>query len=87
MWKNMVSQTGPRVVRSNFCEYSILNLTTLDPVWDPDRKHVVRVFVKNTDTLCVYLLISEIWSQKGRPGNPDSDVQYCEHELYTGNIV
>jgi len=35
----------------------------------------------------VYLLISEIWSQKGRPGNLDSDVQYCEHELYLGHIV
>ena len=83
----MFSQTGPRVVRSNFCEYRILDLTILDPVWDQDRKHFVRVFIKNTHTLCVYLLISEIWSQKGRPGNPDSDVQYSEHELYIGHIV
>jgi len=29
--------------------------------------------------------ISEIWPQKGQPGNPDTDVQYCE--LYIGNIV
>jgi len=29
--------------------------------------------------------ISEIWPQKGRPGNPDSDEQYCE--LYNGNIA
>jgi len=27
--------------------------------------------------------ISEIWPQKGLPGNPDTDVQYCE--LYIGN--
>jgi len=29
--------------------------------------------------------IAEIWPQKGQPGNPDSDVQYCE--LYIRNIV
>jgi len=29
--------------------------------------------------------ISEIWPQKGQPGNPDSDEQY--YELYNGNIA
>jgi len=29
--------------------------------------------------------ISDIWPQKGQPGNPDSGVQHCE--LYIDNIV
>jgi len=45
--KNMVSQTGPRVVRSNFCEYIRSD--------QPDRTHFVRVFIKNTHLCaCIY---------------------------------
>ena len=67
----MVSQTGPRVVRSNFARGQIY----------PGKE---RKKAKGPATV-IGDQSSQIWPQNGQPGNPDSDVQHCE--LYTGNIV
>jgi len=62
----MVSQTGRRVVRSDFCKGS--NLSWKRAKKEP--KDQTKILVPGS---VVWDQISEIWPQRGQSGNPDSD--------------
>jgi len=72
--KNYGFQTGPSVVRSNFCKGPNLS-------WKRAKGQTKILGPASV----IWDHISEIWPQKGQPDIADSDVQHCE--LYIGNIV
>jgi len=72
--KNYGFQTGPSVVRSNFCKGPNLS-------WKRAKGQTKILGPASV----IWDHISEIWPQKGQPDIPDSDVQHCE--LYISNIV
>jgi len=66
------------VVRSDFCKGPNLSWKRAKNSQKAQTKILGPASV-------VWDQITEIWHQKGQPGNPDSDEQYCE--LYNGNIA
>ena len=64
------------MVRSKFCRGPNLS-------WKKAKKEPKGQTKMLGSASVIWDEISEIWPQKGQPGNPDADVQYCE--LCIGN--
>jgi len=75
--KNMVSQTGSRVVRSNFCKCKGPNLSWKRAKKEP--KGQTKILGPGS---VIWDQISEIWPQKGQPGNPGLTTAELRHIHY-----